>query len=348
MKKDIVWLDYARFIGIYLVIFGHLLQRWPEFSCGIIKSIWDYIYMFHMPLFFIISGYLFKNDKTQLISVRIKKIFYSLIIPYLLYQLVYFPVVLLKNGGIYNTSILFKILMGIILGDGYETSISLPVNLPCWFIICIIQLRLLFIFIPINKISSFILSIFSILTLVLLKFFDIDLYFCLDSTLMAIPYFIFGHYIAKKEIIENLRHNIRFIVCLLLFVAVYVILKYNGSAQMNGPSFGDNIILNYFAGISGTIGVFIISNITSNFFNKRKIIYIISRNTLFIIFFHWIVLDPFKFVILVFEHFDLKWISNPVSIIIMTFIGTIVILSISVMIIERFRNKIPLFFGKTK
>ena len=41
MKKDIVWLDYARFIGIYLVIFGHLLQRWPGFSCGIIKSIWD-------------------------------------------------------------------------------------------------------------------------------------------------------------------------------------------------------------------------------------------------------------------------------------------------------------------
>ena len=62
MKKDIVWLDYARTLGIFLVIFGHCLQTFPEWKInGILRGLWDYIYLFHMPLFFIISGFLFKG-----------------------------------------------------------------------------------------------------------------------------------------------------------------------------------------------------------------------------------------------------------------------------------------------
>lgn len=50
MAKRIEYLDYAKGIGIILVVLGHILIK------GNIKI---YIYSFHMPLFFIISGYLF-------------------------------------------------------------------------------------------------------------------------------------------------------------------------------------------------------------------------------------------------------------------------------------------------
>ena len=71
MKKDIVWLDYARTIGIFLVVFGHVLQQFSSFEgYGICKTLWNYIYLFHMPLFFIISGFLFKNDGTKSINVK--------------------------------------------------------------------------------------------------------------------------------------------------------------------------------------------------------------------------------------------------------------------------------------
>ena len=69
MRKDIVWLDYARYLGIFLVIFAHSLQRIPGWDeSGEVKSLWDYIYLFHMPLFFVISGFLYKQErgKTQL------------------------------------------------------------------------------------------------------------------------------------------------------------------------------------------------------------------------------------------------------------------------------------------
>jgi len=51
MKDRITWLDKCKLIGIWLVIIGHL---------NISKDYQDFIYAFHMLLFFFISGYLYK------------------------------------------------------------------------------------------------------------------------------------------------------------------------------------------------------------------------------------------------------------------------------------------------
>ena len=57
-KKRIDWIDYSKGILITLVISGHAI---PEFGLhlGFLEKI---IYSFHMPAFFILSGYLFKFD----------------------------------------------------------------------------------------------------------------------------------------------------------------------------------------------------------------------------------------------------------------------------------------------
>lgn len=71
MKKDIVWLDYARTMGIFLVIFGHCLQSFPEWQINEkLQGIYDYIYLFHMPLFFIISGFLFKRETINIANIK--------------------------------------------------------------------------------------------------------------------------------------------------------------------------------------------------------------------------------------------------------------------------------------
>lgn len=51
-KKN--YIDIAKGIGIILVILGH---------SGVNSEIKDFIYGFHMPLFFVISGYLYNVDK---------------------------------------------------------------------------------------------------------------------------------------------------------------------------------------------------------------------------------------------------------------------------------------------
>ena len=69
MKKGIVWLDYARTLGIFLVVFGHLWQKIPAFDINdSLKEVWNYIYLFHMPLFFVISGFLFKSNKAKIVD----------------------------------------------------------------------------------------------------------------------------------------------------------------------------------------------------------------------------------------------------------------------------------------
>ena len=51
-NKRIEYLDIARGIGIFLVVLGHCYSL-PEWM-------WHLIYSVHMPLFFVLSGYVFK------------------------------------------------------------------------------------------------------------------------------------------------------------------------------------------------------------------------------------------------------------------------------------------------
>lgn len=56
MKERETYIDIAKGIGIILVVIGHLH--------GINHIIHDFFYLFHMPLFFIISGYLYNHKTT--------------------------------------------------------------------------------------------------------------------------------------------------------------------------------------------------------------------------------------------------------------------------------------------
>lgn len=47
MKERVLWIDWIKIIGIYLIVLGHMSAPGN-----------DFIYVFHVPLFFITSGYL--------------------------------------------------------------------------------------------------------------------------------------------------------------------------------------------------------------------------------------------------------------------------------------------------
>lgn len=200
--KDIVWLDWARVLGIFLVVFGHVLQHIPLWQENITVDIWNWIYLFHMPLFFVISGYLYKQNGIK----SLHKIFWALVIPYLIYQLLYLPIQGFINWRHQDADetilgVIAKQICGILLGDGYSTPVSYYSCLPCWFIVSIIQLRLLFSYVKINKVSSMVLTIAAILFLYIRRLYGFDLYTCLDSTIMAIPYFLLG-YLLRESIVK--------------------------------------------------------------------------------------------------------------------------------------------------
>lgn len=200
-RMDIVWMDWAKFIGIFLVVFGHLLQRTGDWHYPELQELWNVIYLFHMPLFFVLSGYMYKE------SYGFKKIFFTLVVPYIIYQLLFLPAAFAMNVRAEGFSVAYlrKQFVGIVLGDGYNTSISYYDCLPCWFIVSMIQLRLFFHFVPINKKNCILLLILCPVILLLLKVYNIDLIFCLDSTLMAIPYFLTGYALARREFMTIIK-----------------------------------------------------------------------------------------------------------------------------------------------
>lgn len=70
------WVDCVRGIGVFFVVLGHLYQNEP---------IGRFIYGWHMPLFFILSGYLIKDKDNVITYKKIISLTRRYIIPYFTY-----------------------------------------------------------------------------------------------------------------------------------------------------------------------------------------------------------------------------------------------------------------------
>lgn len=59
-KQRIALWDNIKYILIFLVVVGHVVDQYPD--SGMFRSIYVFVYAFHMPLFFFISGMFHKNE----------------------------------------------------------------------------------------------------------------------------------------------------------------------------------------------------------------------------------------------------------------------------------------------
>lgn len=94
-KKRLDYLDMAKGVGAILVLLGHL-QGDEFFSLSpYILTMCEWIFSFHMPLFFIISGMLIfhRGDLNKDINDLAKKRFKGIMIPYYWFSLFYLSVV---------------------------------------------------------------------------------------------------------------------------------------------------------------------------------------------------------------------------------------------------------------
>ena len=122
-----VWLDYAKVLCIISVVYGHCVTN-------VVSS---YIYLFHVPAFFIISGMLYR-PKCYVDTLR------SLFVPVLLFSLLLYPWYLY---GIWNQgrgwsfeTIVTEFIMGLFC---YDFKVGYPIIPPFWFVMTLLVMRLM-------------------------------------------------------------------------------------------------------------------------------------------------------------------------------------------------------------
>jgi fucose 4-O-acetylase-like acetyltransferase len=184
--------DIMKGVGIILMIIGH---------CAIPWLLGNFIFSFHMPLFFIISGFFFKPKP---VVQQLKIDFKRLVIPYLficLLLIIYgFIKDLVKNTEFINTQ---YFAIASLWGSGTRASNALWADIPniwvVWFLLALLWCRVLFSYFY-NKNSIYIV-LSSIMATLICQF--VFLPFSLLPGLSALLFYYLGHLANKWRIFEK-------------------------------------------------------------------------------------------------------------------------------------------------
>ncbi|MFV2195854.1 acyltransferase family protein [Nocardiopsis sp. LOL_012] len=90
-------LDNAKFLLIALVVLGHGIEPLTG-SYEPTRALYFWIYLFHMPAFIVISGYLSRSFDGS--SKRVEKLFLSLVVPYLVFWTIHQAISTAARGGL--------------------------------------------------------------------------------------------------------------------------------------------------------------------------------------------------------------------------------------------------------
>lgn len=185
MDKRIQWIDMAKGYGILLVIIGHMY----------IFNLSSWIYSFHMPLFFVVSGYVFKV-KTNFKSF-VKKRIYRLIVPYL------FLASLIITYEVIGRIITKEQINILKLSADYVLQRR---QSALWFLTCLFIIEIIMFFII--KIQNTAYQGASIIALTIIglsyqRFIGIPLIWNVDTALTSVAFFYVGYLFRKTGILDK-------------------------------------------------------------------------------------------------------------------------------------------------
>lgn len=231
-----------------LVLFGHLL---PNHS--IVKAI---IYSFHMPLFFITAGYVLSNRP---FSSIVKKRFRSVIIPYLVFGLIY---------GSFDLKSLCFILYGSNESLIYAGSNGMLWFLPCLFFSIVmggeVVRRNMMISIPFFLFVGFLLH--KLHNSIALNSHILGFPFAIDIVTISTAFVLFGYLIrtTKYFSLPTLPKSKLIIVSLLFFTSILSIFNRPqlGYTQMATGTLG-NWFAFYVIAVISSVGILSLSQLLS-------------------------------------------------------------------------------------
>lgn len=244
-------IDVLKGLGMLIVVFGHM-QLDPR--------LYALIFSFHMPLFFVISGILFKKTS-------IRKLFFSLVIPYVSLGIIILLCSSLYYGNGDELTYLLNLLLGSTVNHRFTPSPAL------WFISCLLVMKVIG-----NLLSNYIENPNKLLLISLaccligltinhfipprLVLWNIDIAF------FAMPFFLYGRAAYKFYTNQSLKQKL--ISITVGGLALLLLVKFNGMVNIFRFNYGHNIAAYYASGFIGTYLTFFLSELVSKN-NKIKV-----------------------------------------------------------------------------
>ena len=127
-QKRLQWLDILKFFGISAVILGHIYTFQP---------VLDWLYTFHVPLFFITGGIVFRPKK---ITDDIRARAFKILVPYLLFGVVIATYYAFLERQFREVDMsLTDCLLGLLIGDMEHLAFHSHLwFLPCYFLTSVV------------------------------------------------------------------------------------------------------------------------------------------------------------------------------------------------------------------
>lgn len=287
-------IDAAKGIGILLVVLSHIYYEYGPLT---------YIYSFHMPLFFLLAGMVFRPDRYASFGQFFKRKLRSLVCPYVFFYLTALLINCLMTvgaGGIeaFSADAALRSLIQMITARGV-TDFS---NNPLWFVPCLLCVEILYFFISKLKrpwivlICTLLVGFGWLLKSGHLPFGRNRFYWNADVAFFAIGYYAIGNLLSRqtRRLLSGMtgsRHN-RLLclaaaaVCFALILPPAII---NGKISLGSTIYGNGLLL-YLTGTVGSLAALFAAAAFRNCPFLRNL----GRNTFAIMGCHYMIRNVFN------------------------------------------------------
>jgi len=210
------WVDSLKGFAVILVVLGHISSP--------LSSL---IYSFHMPLFFIASGF-FLNPTNELKSEIIKS-FKRLFKPFFIYLTLGFIIEFLKRFYLDREQLKFEDFIGALIYMDYDRLLG-TYAFVLWFLPALfIGKTIIYL---ILKYSRFLILDILLIAIAFLIGYNFNFPFAIDDGLISAPYIFIGYYFYKnKGVLANKTIAVVLLIPLLLISLVYGVPELNISTK---------------------------------------------------------------------------------------------------------------------
>ena len=269
-------------IGITLIVFGHFGS--PHHM---------YAYVFSVPLFFLISGFLSKREESH--TLFGKKIWHNLIVPMLIICTINYLYVCARHfispldGVCPDNPLIFvaKLLLGI------NKSVT---NL--WFVYTLVILKIILQYLPKRWLHCVLFAVCLATAYCIneyqLSLFGKPLYYtpcAITSVFVSYPFYMIGYWLRTLRETFNKYHT-QSVSAYIILIACALIVFYCGHnhsvVKLYICGYGDSIILFLLGGMAGSACVYIISKflVRVKYAKVQKFSSVVSQGTILILGFH--------------------------------------------------------------